>query len=68
MDGPDYRFFLLIAIGIEALVKVASAVEQADSHHGHFEVSGGTDGVSRQGVAQAPAVSWDDGLQGNLPW
>ena len=47
MDGPDYRFFLLIAIGIEALVKVASAVEQADSHHGHFEVSGGTDGVSR---------------------
>ena len=65
IDGPLHRLFGLVAQGVQPLVKIAFAVEQADGHHGHLEIGGRTDGVSGQG-SQPAAVSGHAGLQGDL--
>ena len=63
--GQLTRLFLLAALGVDALVEVAAAMQQGHRDERHLEIGGGPERVARQ-HAEPARVGRDLGLESDL--
>src|SRR5215208_492143 len=62
---PLGRAFVLIALGIEALIEITLAVQQRDGNHRNAKVGRGSEHIASQDP-QSSTISGNSGIDGNV--